>query len=226
MKKNKTVFKKILYAVLVCIGLIWLFILYNFLSLPSVLHLKTDNPRRTAYMDYYNGKKTVEMNWKDYSESSPNLKRAVILAEDARFWNHKGFDWEAIKEAIAENWEAKAFVRGASTITQQLARNLYLSPAKNPFRKLKELFIALKLERELSKKRILELYMNLVEWGDGIYGAEAASQYYFGIPASELNEWQAAYLSAMLPKPRYYQRHPESRFLNRRTEIVEGFLTK
>ncbi|MFH1875170.1 MAG: monofunctional biosynthetic peptidoglycan transglycosylase [Pseudomonadota bacterium] len=226
MGKKKTITRKIFYASLVCIGLSWIYILYSFLSLPFTLDLKIKNPTRTAYMDYYNGDKPVKMKWKSFNQISPNLRRAVILAEDSRFWKHHGFDWEAIKEAAEENWEAKSFVRGASTITQQLARNLYLSPAKNPFRKLKELFIAMKLERELSKQRILELYLNLVEWGDGIYGAEAAANHYFGISAAALDQWQAAYLSAMLPKPRYYQRNPESQYLNRRTEIVEGILRK
>ena len=124
--------------------------------------------------------------WVSYGRISPNLKRAVLVTEDAAFWEHDGVDFEQLKESIEVNLERMEFERGASTITQQLAKNLYLSPSKNPIRKLRELLIARRLEAELSKQRILEIYLNVIEWGDGIYGAEAAARTYFGKSAAEL----------------------------------------
>ena len=117
--------------------------------------------------------------WVSYRRISPNLTRAVLVAEDAAFWQHDGLDIEQLEESLEANWANLSFVRGGSTITQQLAKNLYLSPSKNPLRKFKELIIARRLEAELSKSRILELYLNVIEWGDGIYGAEAAARTYF-----------------------------------------------
>lgn len=137
-----------------------------------------------------------------YDKISPYLKEAVIAAEDDEFFEHRGFSWEAIKKAAVYDWKKKRFARGASTITQQLARNLYLTPSKNPIRKIREIMIALKLERELSKQRILELYLNVVEWGNGIYGCEAAARHYFNKSASNLSMSESAYLASILPSPR------------------------
>ena len=125
--------------------------------------------------------------WVPYSRISQNLKRAVLVAEDAAFWDHEGVDLEELRKSIEINWEQGRAVRGASTITQQLAKNLYLSPSRNPLRKLRELIIARRLEAALPKARIFEIYLNVIEWGDGIWGAEAAARTYFGIPASALN---------------------------------------
>ena len=135
---------------------------------------------------------------------SPHLQRAVLVAEDASFYRHQGFDWEGLKEAVTRNWEKGALRRGGSTITQQLAKNLYLSSEKSLLRKAHEALLARELERRLTKKRILELYLNVVEWGEGIYGAEAAARHHFGTSAGDLTPDEAALLAAMLPSPRRY----------------------
>ena len=140
--------------------------------------------------------------WVPYSRISQNLKRAVLVAEDDAFWDHEGIDMEQIRRSIEINLQRGAPVRGASTLTQQLAKNLYLSPSRDPFRKLRELIIARRLEAELSKARIFEIYLNVIEWGDGIWGAEAASRTYFGVPASALGASQAALLAGAIINPR------------------------
>ena len=140
--------------------------------------------------------------WVPYSRISQNLKRAVLVAEDAAFWDHEGIDLEELRKSIEINWEQGRAVRGASTITQQLAKNLYLSPSRDPLRKLRELIIARRLEAALPKARIFEIYLNVIEWGDGIWGAEAAARTYFGIPASALNRQQAALLAGAIINPR------------------------
>ena len=194
-----------------------LLFLYSYLTVPNLAWLKTENPRTTAFMQQYKGKAPLQFYWVSYTSISPYLKQAVIFAEDANFFNHHGVDWNAIWEAFKENWEEREFKRGGSTITQQLSKNLFLSPSKNPLRKMKELFITLALERELSKQRILELYLNVVEWGEGIYGAEAAAQHYFHISAGSLSPYQAAQLAAMLPSPRYFEKNlTQSRYLEQR----------
>jgi monofunctional glycosyltransferase len=141
---------------------------------------------------------------------APALQRAVVVAEDARFWEHEGVDWEAVRKVLQEDLKEGGMRRGASTITQQLAKNLYLSSSRTPWRKVREWLIARKLERELSKRRILELYLNVVEFGEHTYGAEAASRRYFGKPASQLTPREAATLAATIPSPRVYDpvRHP------------------
>jgi monofunctional biosynthetic peptidoglycan transglycosylase len=172
-------------------------------------------------MEAYKGDSDLEFKWVPLDRISPYLKQAVVIAEDDQFWVHHGFNWEAIKAAAKTNWKRKSLSFGASTITQQLARNLFLSPSKNPFRKIKELFIALKLERGLTKERILELYLNVAEWGDGIYGAEAAARHYFGTSASNLSKHQASFLAAILPRPCFYDRHRNGSFLNQRIASIE-----
>jgi len=160
--------------------------------------------------------------WVPYSRMSPNLKRAVLVAEDDAFWDHEGVDFEQIKASIEVNLERGRAVRGASTITQQLAKNLYLSPSRDPLRKLRELIIARRLEAAMPKARILEIYLNVIEWGDGIWGAEAASRSYFGVPASALNADQAALLAAAIVNPRLLNpAHPNTRLL-RRQRIIRG----
>ena len=223
-KRKLSNYQKLWGALIICLGLYWMYSLYNAIALPFTFHLRFLNPERTAYMTYYNGSDSVRQEWVDMGEISPYLRQAVVMAEDGHFYEHSGFDWEAIKEAARVNWQRKELAHGASTITQQLARNLYLSPSKNPFRKLKEFLIALKLERELSKERILELYLNIVEWGNGIYGAQAAAQHYFGSTARYLDKSQAAFLAAILPKPRYYEKHRGSNLLQQRIAFIESHL--
>ena len=163
---------------------------------------------------------------------SPNLRHAVLMAEDSGFYRHHGVDWEALRSAAREDLKRRKWSRGGSTITQQLVKNLYLSPVKNPFRKLHEMLLAAAMERSLSKSRILELYLNVVEWGHGIYGAEAASRAYFYHPASELNPYEAATLAGMLINPTRYAPDKESSRLARRRAIIlarmvhAGYITK
>ena len=156
-----------------------------------------------------------------YSRISSNLKRAVIVAEDSAFWDHEGIDLEQIRESMEINLEKRSAARGASTITQQLAKNLYLSPSRNPVRKLRELIIARRMEATLSKARIFEIYLNVIEWGDGIWGAEAASRRYFGIPAAALSQPQAALLAAAIINPRVLNpARPTPRLLRRQRIIM------
>jgi monofunctional biosynthetic peptidoglycan transglycosylase len=156
---------------------------YLYLTLPDVRGLRTENPAETAFMRLRaeealrEGREPKRAHvWVKYSRISPQLVRAVLVAEDSSFWEHSGIDFQQIKESMEINFERMEFARGASTITQQLAKNLYLTPSKNPVRKLRELLIARRLEAELSKRRILELYLNVIEWGDGVFGAEAAAR--------------------------------------------------
>src|SRR5688572_27318285 len=163
-----------------------------------------------------------EHRWVRYSRISKNLQRAVIVAEDSRFFEHEGVDLEEIRKSIEINMERGAAVRGASTITQQLAKNLYLSPSRDPFRKLRELIIARRLEAGLSKVRIFEIYLNVIEWGDGIWGAEAAARRYFGISASALNREQSALLAGAIINPRLLSPARPTRRLLRRQQIILG----
>ena len=185
------------------------YIAFLYLTLPDVRGLRTSNVESTAFMDLRAREARAEgrqlrrvQQWVPYSRISPHLKRAVLVAEDAGFWGHEGIDIVEIKKALESDWERGGLMRGASTITQQLAKNLYLSPTRNPFRKLSELLITRRLEHELSKTRIFELYLNNIEWGDGIWGAEAAARTYFGISASAVGPDQAALMAGAIVNPR------------------------
>jgi monofunctional biosynthetic peptidoglycan transglycosylase len=158
--------------------------------------------------------------WVPYERISPALKRAMIAAEDAKFVEHEGFDWEGIERAMDKNYKRGRVVAGGSTITQQLAKNLFLSSQRRYWRKAEEALITLMLEALLDKRRIFELYLNVIEWGDGVFGCEAASRRYFGVSAKDLDESQAARLAAMAPNPRYYERHPDARGLGRKIPII------
>jgi len=203
----------------------WL--IYVYLTLPDVRPLQRTNPATTAFIELRAAEAHAtghparrDQRWVPYSRISPELKRAVLVAEDSAFWQHDGVDLDQLKESIETNLERGRFARGGSTITQQLAKNLYLSPARTPARKLRELIIARRLEATLSKRRILELYLNVVEWGDGIYGAEAAARAYFRRPASSLDRAESALLAAALVNPRVLQpAHPNTR-LRRRQRII------
>jgi monofunctional biosynthetic peptidoglycan transglycosylase len=159
--------------------------------------------------------------WTSYGRISPELKRAVLVAEDDAFWQHEGVDVEQLQESIETDWARGRFSRGGSTITQQLAKNLYLSPSKNPLRKLRELIIARRLEAELKKARIFELYLNVIEWGDGVYGAESAARTYFRKSAAELSQPEAALLAAAIVNPRLLNpARPTPRLLRRQQLIM------
>jgi monofunctional glycosyltransferase len=200
---------------------------YIYLTLPDVRPLRTGNPRSTAFMELRAGEArrrgdpiARDQRWVPYARISPNLKRAVLVAEDSAFWKHEGIDFEQLRESMEVNWERGEFARGASTITQQLAKNLYLSPSKNPVRKVRELLITRRLEAELSKQRILELYLNVIEWGDGIWGAEAAARRYFRKSSADLSPQESALLAAAIINPRVLDPgHPTAR-LRRRQQMI------
>ncbi len=182
---------------------------YVYLITPDVRLLKTGNPATTAFMELRAaetrraGKEPRRVyQWVPYSRISPHLKRAVTVTEDAAFWQHDGLDYFELRASFERNWREGTVVRGASTITQQLAKNLYLSESRDPVRKLRELIIARRLEAELSKTRIFEMYLNVIEWGDGIYGAEAAARTYFGKPAAALTPSESALLAGAIANPR------------------------
>ena len=162
----------------------------------------------------------LKYKWVDYAQISNNLKRAVIASEDAKFVDHEGFDWEGIEKAYEKNLKKGKLVAGGSTISQQLAKNLFLSSKRTPWRKGEEAIITLMLEKMLSKQRILEIYLNVIEWGNGVFGAEAASRHYFKASAVGLSREQAAKLAAMVPNPRFYDDHRNTRYLNRRTATI------
>lgn len=240
---------KVLFLVL--IGAVTVWVLYEFFTFPNISKLRTENPTTTSMIEYRisqaqeeNREPRKSMIWMPIEQISPNLQRAVLAGEDARFFEHNGFDWDAIQkawdEAVKEGEkQAKeegefdenawippmpSFKRGASTITQQLAKNLYLSEERSFFRKGREAIITYFLEKELSKKRILEIYLNVIEWGDGIYGAEAASRVYFNKSASNLTPQEAAYLSAMIPSPLnvFNPKKNPKRVIRRQKVILRG----
>ena len=202
-------------------------LVYSWVTLPDVRPLRTANPSTTAFWDLRaeqareRGQKPRRVQrWVSYSRISPDLKRAVLVAEDAAFWQHEGVDFEQLQESFEVDWARGRFVRGGSTITQQLAKNLYLSPSKNPLRKARELVIARRLEVELKKSRIFELYLSVIEWGDGIYGAEAAARTYFGLSAAELGADEAALLAAAIINPRVLNPAKPSARLLRRQQLI------
>jgi len=236
---------------LILIGAVLVWAAYEVITFPNIGKLRTENPTTSSMIEYRlsearaNGQEPKKyMIWQPIEQISPNLQRAVLAGEDSRFFVHNGFDWDAIEkawdEAVKEGEkEAKAegdydpndwippmpsFKRGASTVTQQLAKNLYLSEDRNFLRKGREAAITYFLERELSKKRILELYLNVIEWGDGIYGAEAAARTYFKKSASNLTPQEAAYLSAMIPSPLnvFNPKKNPKRVVRRQKAILRG----
>ncbi len=203
-------------------------IVYFYTTLPDVYILKKNNPKTSALMqlrdEEYKKKGIVasrQQIWVPYGAISEHLKKAILVSEDASFFSHKGVDVLELKEALKKDWETGSFRRGGSTITMQLAKNLYLNPSKNPLRKAKEIMIAWQLETALTKRRIFEIYLNVVEFGRNIYGAEAAARHYFGKSAANLDPLEAATLAALLPSPLNSQ---EKSLLYRRN-IILGRLT-
>ncbi|OGV77160.1 MAG: monofunctional biosynthetic peptidoglycan transglycosylase [Methylotenera sp. RIFCSPLOWO2_02_FULL_45_14] len=160
--------------------------------------------------------------WVEYSKISNHLKRAVIASEDAKFLDHEGFDWEGIQKAYKKNLKKGKIVAGGSTISQQLAKNLFLSTKRTPWRKGQEAIITVMLENILTKRRILEIYLNVIEWGNGVFGAEAAARHYYKTSASKLSAGQAARLAAMIPNPRFYDAHKFTPYLNRRAATIQA----
>ena len=185
------------------------------------------NPSTSSFMDArlstlqnQNPDAELRHQWAPYDRISIHLKRALIAAEDSKFLAHEGFDWEGIQKAYEKNLKKGKIVAGGSTISQQLAKNLFLSGSRTPWRKGQEAIITLMLEKTMSKRRILEIYMNVIEWGNGVFGAEAAARYYYRATAASLTQAQSAKLAAMVPNPRYYDKHRAARGLQKRTGII------
>lgn len=194
---------------LFCFLALLAWVAWELITFPDVAVLAKERPKTTAFMEQRKerlrdeGKSdALEWKWVAYGNISPSLRRAVLVAEDNSFYDHEGVDVKGMKEALERNWKRRKLAAGGSTITQQLAKNLYLSPSRNPLRKVREYFIARSLEKHLTKKRILEIYLNVVEMGERVYGAEAAARHYFHKSASSLNASQAALLAGCLPNPR------------------------
>lgn len=222
-----------LWSIVLCglplsvLGLSWL------ITLPDVGLLSSTNPTSTALMDARETQAKEQRRsigrqwmWVPLSRISPHLRHAVVAAEDASFFTHEGFDWEGIREAALYNLEAGEMKRGGSTITQQLAKNLYLSSERSLLRKAREALITRSLEQRLTKKRILELYLNVAEWGKGVYGAEAAARHHFGKPSRDLTADEAAWLAAILPSPRRYDPLRKTTFLTRRHERIRKWIDR
>ena len=206
------------------------FLLFFFYQLWILLHIilwTVVNPGESAFMETRlehlqekDEKATLRHQWVNYNQISINIKQAVIAAEDAKFIDHEGFDWEGIEKAYEKNKRRKKIVAGGSTISQQLAKNLFLSNQRTPWRKAEETIITLMLEIILSKQRILEIYLNVIEWGNNVYGIEAASLRYFSSHARDLNSFQSAKLASMIPNPKYYERHQDASGLIERSVII------
>ena len=207
-----------------------LFLLFFFYQLWILFHIiewTVINPGESAFMETRlehlqekDEKATLRHQWVNYNQISINIKQAVIAAEDAKFIDHEGFDWEGIEKAYEKNKRRKKIVAGGSTISQQLAKNLFLSNQRTPWRKAEETIITLMLETILSKQRILEIYLNVIEWGNNVYGIEAASLRYFSSHAKDLNSFQSAKLASMIPNPKYYERHQDASGLIERSGII------
>jgi monofunctional biosynthetic peptidoglycan transglycosylase len=200
----------------------------------DVASLKKKNPGKTSFMTHrefeweFKGlkNKKIYQVWVPLSKISPYAAKAVLIAEDDKFWSHEGFDLEAMQKAIEKDIKLGKLKYGGSTISQQLAKNLYLSPSKNPLRKVKEAILTWRIENNLSKRRILEIYLNVAEWGDGIFGIEAASRHYYGKSAAELTPMEAARLAVVLPNPLKYNPTGTSKYVEKRAEIVYGIMVK
>ena len=225
MFKRHTRWSIVLSSFLILLPIVYL------LLIPDLPRLKKENPKKTALMEYReraarqkSKRYGMSQTWVPFSKISPYLVKAVLIAEDDKFWKHEGFDYEAIQSALEKDIEAKKFKLGGSTITQQLARNLYLSPGKSLIRKISEALITWRMEKVLSKRRILELYLNVAEWGEGIFGAEAASRYYFGKPCSQLTPEEAARLASVLPNPRKYNPVGDQRYVINRSNLIYGIM--
>ena len=226
-RRTRTIAKRLFRFLVALAAVGFAYLAYVYLTLPDVRWLVGTNPTTTAFMELRireaadAGRKfQIRHRWVPYHQISANLRRAVIVTEDAAFYDHDGIDLTELKASLEKNWEEGQFLRGGSTITQQLAKNLYLSPTRNPMRKVKELLIARRLEAALSKRRIFEIYLNMIEWGDGIFGCEAAARAYFGGPCASLGVEQAALLAGAIINPREHSPAKPTRRLLRRQQII------
>ena len=204
-----------------------LFIAYQSYVIIKIWWWTDHPPNSTAFMEARLGvlrekdpNAKLKYQWVPYEKISNNLKRAIIVAEDAKFTDHEGFDWEGIQKAMEKNQRKGKIVAGGSTISQQLSKNLFLSGERSAIRKGEEAMITLMLEAVMDKERIFETYLNVIEWGNGVFGAEAAARYYYGISAAQLSAEQAAKLAAMVPRPRFYDKNRNAPWLLKKTQII------
>jgi monofunctional biosynthetic peptidoglycan transglycosylase len=211
------------------LAFILLVVLYQLWIFLHICWWVNHNPDSSAFMDdrlvvlqQSHPDAELRHKWVNYNKISANLKRAVIASEDAKFIDHEGFDWDGIQKAYEKNLKKGRIVAGGSTISQQLAKNLFLSTKRTPWRKIEEAMITLMLEQMMSKRRIYEIYLNVIEWGDGVFGAEAAARHYFRTSASSLSAFQASKLAAMIPNPRFYDKHQGASGLARKTGIIQA----
>lgn len=218
-------FKRLLWRIV-----LWLFallVLYQLWLLAHIVWWTNFNPATSAFMEDRlevmqdkNPKAKLKHQWVPYDKISNHLKRALIASEDAKFVDHEGFDWEGIAKAYEKNLQKGKIVAGGSTISQQLAKNLFLSTKRTPWRKAEEAIITLMLEAVMNKRRIFEIYLNVIEWGNGVFGAEAAARHYYGISAGQLTAEQSARLAAMVPNPRFYDRNRQAPGMLRKTFLI------
>ncbi len=226
MKRLKTIFGLLLLLFVVDIA--------RYLVYPDVGKLVKENPEKSAFMEYREEEwardghpdKKIQKRWVSLKNVSPYIIKAVLIGEDDKFWKHEGFDYQAIERAVEKNLLAKQFKMGGSTISQQLAKNLYLSPSKNPVRKIKEAILTWRIERTLSKRRILELYLNVAEWGDGIFGIGQAARHYYGVTPSTLSAEQASRLAAVLPNPIKFSPTGSAPYVRGRSRIIFAIMQR
>jgi monofunctional biosynthetic peptidoglycan transglycosylase len=218
---------------LLCVLLFAAWMAWEAVTWPNVGALATRPPETTAFIERYKARERaagrtpkVAIRWTPYTAISPEVKRAVLVAEDINFFSHRGFDWGAIRTAVEEALQDSEAPRGASTITQQLVKNLWLSPSRNPLRKVKEAILTAQVEHALSKRRILEIYLNVVEFGAGIYGVAPAAQTYFGSSPADLGEGEAALLAASLPRPSMWHPGSKSRAYQRYAAAIRARMDK
>jgi len=221
MKMPRSLFWRIVF------GLFALLVLYQLWLFAHIVWWIKFDPASSSFMEDRlevmqdkNPKAELKHKWVAYNKISKNLKRALIVSEDAKFVDHEGFDWEGIQKAYEKNMKKGKIVAGGSTISQQLAKNLFLSTKRTPWRKGEEVIITLMLEAVMDKRRIFEIYLNVIEWGNGVFGAEAAARHYFGVSAAQLSPEQAARLAAMVPNPRFYDRNRAAPGMLRKTFII------
>ncbi|PKN52138.1 MAG: monofunctional biosynthetic peptidoglycan transglycosylase [Deltaproteobacteria bacterium HGW-Deltaproteobacteria-13] len=226
-------FGRIISIILILVLTYFIIDVGRYFVYPNVSDLKKNCPRKTAFMEYREKvwkekgiKRKITNIWVPLSSVSPYVMKAVIIAEDDKFWSHEGFDFDAMQKALEKDIKKKKFKAGGSTISQQLAKNLYLSPSKNPIRKLKEAILTWRLENNLSKRRIMELYLNVAEWGDGIYGIEAAARKHYGKSAAGLSAREAAELAAVIPNPRRYKTDGTSRYVEHQSERIYQIMVR
>jgi len=215
------------YAAWVAVAAAAAFLALQLSYLARIWWWRDHDPGMTRFMQEHmaelqqrDPKAKLQQAWVRYDRISPSLKRAVVVAEDSRFVDHEGFDWDAIEKAREKNEKRGRVVAGGSTISQQLAKNLFLSGERTPWRKGQEALITVMIEHVMDKRRILEIYLNVIEWGDGVFGAEAAARHYFGIGAGALGPEQSARLAGVIPNPRYYDHHRNTRWLERKTQMI------